>query len=87
YARAFGTVGQDATLTLYRKAAEAATRSGLGINAGHDLNRNNLPLFLSSVPGVLEVSIGHALISDAIEFGMISTVALYLAAIRQGGST
>jgi len=87
YARAFGTVGQEATLSLYRKAAEAATRSGLGINAGHDLNRNNLPLFLSSVPGVLEVSIGHALISDAIEFGMISTVALYLAAIRQGGST
>ena len=84
YARAFGTAGQEAALRLYSKAAEAAVRSNLGINAGHDLNRNNLPLFLRSVPGVLEVSIGHALISDALEFGMKTTVALYLDAIRAG---
>lgn len=84
YARAFGTASQQATLRLYSKAADAAMRSELGINAGHDLNRNNLPLFLRSVPGVLEVSIGHALISDALEFGMPTTVALYLDAIRAG---
>ena len=84
YARAFGKNEQEAALGAYRKAAEAAMRSGLGVNAGHDLNRNNLPLFLRSVPGVLEVSIGHALIADALEFGMMKTVALYLDAIRAG---
>jgi pyridoxine 5-phosphate synthase len=87
YARAFGTAGQEDTLRLYSKAADAAARSNLGINAGHDLNRNNLPLFLRSVPGVLEVSIGHALIADALEFGMKTTVALYLDAIRAGRNT
>ena len=87
YARAFGKNDQEAALRTYRKAAEAAMRSGLGVNAGHDLNRNNLPLFLRNVPGVLEVSIGHALIADALEFGMMKTVALYLDAIRAGQNT
>jgi pyridoxine 5-phosphate synthase len=87
YARAFGKAGQDASLRIYSKTAEAAMRSGLGVNAGHDLNRENLPLFLRSVPGVLEVSIGHALISDALEFGIMKTVALYLDAIRVGSTT
>ncbi len=86
YARAFGTSGQDAVLRRYIAAAGAANRSGLGVNAGHDLNRNNLPLFLRSVPGVLEVSIGHALIADALEFGMTQTVRLYLDATRSGTS-
>jgi pyridoxine 5-phosphate synthase len=85
YARAFGTSGQDAVLDRYSTAASAAIRSGLGVNAGHDLNRDNLPLFLRSVPGVLEVSIGHALVADALEFGMAQTVRLYLGAIRSGG--
>ena len=84
YARAFGTSSQEAALRGYRAAAEAAIRSGLGVNAGHDLNRENLPLFLRSVPGVLEVSIGHALVADALEFGMAQTVGLYLDAIRSG---
>ena len=83
YARAFGTPNQEATLRRYRDAAQAAARIGLGVNAGHDLNRANLPVFLRNVPGVLEVSIGHALIADALEFGMARTVELYLDAIRQ----
>ena len=86
YARAFGTNNQHAVLERYRRAAEAAKRDGLGINAGHDLNRENLQLFLRSVPDVLEVSIGHALVADAMEFGMIQAVRLYLDAIRSGTS-
>ena len=86
YASAFGTSGQDATLRRYSAAAQAAISCGLGVNAGHDLNRENLPRFLHGVPGVLEVSIGHALVSDALEFGMAPTVALYLDAIRTGTS-
>ncbi|HEX9450755.1 MAG TPA: pyridoxine 5'-phosphate synthase [Burkholderiales bacterium] len=86
YARAFGTPGQDIALRRYKAAADAAGRGGLGVNAGHDLNRENLPLFLRSVPGVLEVSIGHALVADALEFGMARTVGLYLDAIRSGTS-
>jgi pyridoxine 5-phosphate synthase len=84
YARAFGTSDQDAALRPYRAAAQAAIRNGLGVNAGHDLNRENLPPFLRNVPGVLEVSIGHALVADALEFGMVRTVGLYLDAIRIG---
>jgi pyridoxine 5-phosphate synthase len=84
YARAFGTSGQDAALRRYRAAAQAAVRNGLGVNAGHDLNRENLPAFLLMVPNVLEVSIGHALIGDALEFGIGQTVRLYLDAIRCG---
>jgi pyridoxine 5-phosphate synthase len=87
YALAFGTPSQEVTLRRYRMAAEAAMRGGLGVNAGHDLNRENLPLFLRSVPGVLEVSIGHALIADALEFGIMRTVELYLEAVRAGAST
>ncbi len=85
YARAFGTLAQEAVLRQYSEAASAATRSGLGVNAGHDLNRENLPLFLRTVPGVLEVSIGHALVADALEFGMAKTVSLYLEAMHTGG--
>lgn len=86
YALAFGTDAQAAMLDRYRAAAEAAQAVGLGVNAGHDLNRDNLPPFLSAVPGVLEVSIGHALTADALEFGMTATVRLYLAAIRRAES-
>jgi pyridoxine 5-phosphate synthase len=86
YARAFGTPDQGAQLARYRAAAEAAMRVGLGVNAGHDLNRDNLAPFLAAVPGVAEVSIGHALIADAIEFGLDRTVRLYLAEIRKAGA-
>ena len=59
-------------------AAQHAGTLGLGINAGHDLDRNNLAYFSQNVPGLLEVSIGHALVCDALTFGMENTVALYL---------
>lgn len=85
YARAFGGPDQDAELRRYTAAAEAALAVGLGINAGHDLNRANLPPFLRAVPGVSEVSIGHAVIADALEFGLADTVRRYLAAIRSAG--
>jgi pyridoxine 5-phosphate synthase len=87
YAKAFGTPEQGALLARYRAAAEAALRAGLGVNAGHDLNRANLAPFLTAVPGVDEVSIGHALIADALEFGLDQTVRLYLAEIRKAGAT
>jgi pyridoxine 5-phosphate synthase len=82
YARAFGTADQQKELKRYTAAAQAALAVGLGVNAGHDLNRANLGPFLAAVPGVSEVSIGHALIADALEFGLAATVRMYLAAIR-----
>src|SRR5262249_46624131 len=82
YAKAFGTPRQTAELRRYTAAAEAALKAGLGVNAGHDVNRANLGPFLAAVPGVLEVSIGHALIADALEFGLAYTVGRYLAVIR-----
>lgn len=84
YARAFATFKQAEVLARYRSAAMAARQAGLGINAGHDLTRENLPLFLQSVPDVLEVSIGHALVADALEFGMKESVRLYRQAIARG---
>ncbi|HVY05102.1 MAG TPA: pyridoxine 5'-phosphate synthase [Burkholderiales bacterium] len=84
YARAFGTASQSTALDRYRLAAQAAVDNGLGVNAGHDLNRKNLPAFLRSVAGVQEVSIGHALVADALEFGMVRAVEMYLDAIRAG---
>ncbi|MGH8630542.1 MAG: pyridoxine 5'-phosphate synthase [Burkholderiales bacterium] len=84
YARQFGSASEPAALARYAAAAGAALDAGLGVNAGHDLNRDNLPPFLRAVPGVAEVSIGHALIADALEFGIGETVKLYLQAIRAG---
>lgn len=86
YARAFGTAQQAAVLAQYADSARAALAAGLGVNAGHDLNRDNLAPFLAAVPGVDEVSIGHALIADALEFGLAATVRLYLAEIRKAGA-
>jgi pyridoxine 5-phosphate synthase len=85
YARAHGTPQHAATLERYRLAAEAAIRAGLEVNAGHDLNLANLADFLRTVPGVAEVSIGHALIGDALEFGLAETVRRYQAQIRRAG--
>ena len=65
------------------RAARAATAINLGVNAGHDLNRENLGEFLHTVPGVLEVSIGHALIADALELGYEATVREYLRCITE----
>jgi pyridoxine 5-phosphate synthase len=84
YAAAWGTPRQPQELQRFAAAARAAQAAGLGVNAGHDLSRENLADFLRAVPGVLEVSIGHALISDALELGYAATVREYLAAIRRG---
>lgn len=79
YARAFRTnVRPDETLQSYVRAAEAALEVGLGLNAGHDLNLKNLEKFCSAVPGLLEVSIGHALIADALDMGLARAVQEYL---------
>jgi pyridoxine 5-phosphate synthase len=74
YAAAWHTPDRTHQLERYRAAAQAALDAGLGVNAGHDLNRENLTAFLRSVPGVSEVSIGHALIADALELGYAATV-------------
>lgn len=77
YAAAWNTPERNAQLQRFKAAAQEATQAGLEINAGHDLNRDNLTAFLRTVPGVLEVSIGHALIADALELGYAATVASY----------
>lgn len=77
YAAAWHTPQRDAQLQRFRAAAQAALDAGLGVNAGHDLNRENLTAFLRTVPGVSEVSIGHALIADALELGYSATIADY----------
>ena len=78
FAAAWGTSAQSAQLDRFAKAAQAAFDVGLGVNAGHDLNRDNLTAFLKHVPSVQEVSIGHALIADALELGYSATIAEYL---------
>ena len=80
-ARAWGTDDWPLQLERFHSAAQAALAAGLGVNAGHDLNRDNLAAFLAGVPGVQEVSIGHALMSDALELGYAATVKAYLACI------
>ena len=82
YAAAWSTPERAAQLARYRAAAQAALDAGLGINAGHDLNRDNLAEFVRVVPGVAEVSIGHALIADALEMGYADTVHAYLACLK-----
>jgi pyridoxine 5-phosphate synthase len=81
YARAWGSPACGAVLQGFVQAGQAALDAGLGINAGHDLNRDNLPDFLRAVPQVLEVSIGHAFMADALELGYAATVQAYQAAI------
>jgi pyridoxine 5-phosphate synthase len=78
YAAAWGTPAQATQLQRFADAAQAALDAGLGVNAGHDLNRDNLAAFVRQVPGVQEVSIGHALIADALELGYTATVQAYL---------
>ena len=78
FAAAWGTPAQDAQVQRFAQAAQTALDVGLGVNAGHDLNRDNLRAFASEVPGLQEVSIGHALIADALELGYSATVQAYL---------
>ncbi len=82
YARAHATPAGAGVLAGFTATAQAALREGLGINAGHDLNRANLGGFLRAVPGVQEVSIGHALIADALELGYTEAVRDYLRCIH-----
>lgn len=86
YAAAHGTARQASELARFAAAARAALAAGLGVNAGHDLNRANLTDFLRAVPGVQEVSIGHALIADALELGLEETVRDYLRCIRRAAA-
>lgn len=86
YARAHGTPAEPTVLAAFTATAQAALREGLGINAGHDLNRANLADFLRGVSGVQEVSIGHALISDTLELGMTETVRAYLRCIHEAAA-
>lgn len=81
YARAHGSADEARVLQTYVETAKAAIDAGLGINAGHDLTVENLPGFIAAVPNVLEVSIGHALIADALWYGLAPTVKAYKAAL------
>jgi pyridoxine 5-phosphate synthase len=79
YAEAFASGSPDAQLALFAETARAAAAHGMGVNAGHDLSQANLGRFLRDVPNVLEVSIGHALIGEALYAGLDATVKAYLA--------
>lgn len=87
YARAFARGGTEAQQSFerYAQAACFAHSLGLGVNAGHDLDRDNLRLF-RRLPHLAEVSIGHALISDALFLGLEATVRAYLAALHEEGT-
>jgi pyridoxine 5-phosphate synthase len=82
YAADHGTPQQAEQLARFASAARSALAAGLGVNAGHDLNQANLADFLRAVPGVAEVSIGHALVADALELGLPETVRAYQRCIR-----
>ena len=70
---------REMAIEPYVKAAQAAVECGLGLNAGHDLNLDNLKYFHNNIPGLMEVSIGHALISDALYMGLENTIKAYRA--------
>ncbi len=79
YAQAAARGDAAAMLACFANTARRAQAAGLGVNAGHDLSQDNLAAFLHEVPGVLEVSIGHALIGDALYAGLTASVGAYLA--------
>lgn len=82
YATAFTSGEYKAVLNKYIDAAKAARDQGLGLNAGHDLTLANLPVLVQAIPTIDEVSIGHALVADALEFGLADTVRKYIAAAQ-----
>jgi pyridoxine 5-phosphate synthase len=77
YARLYAEGNRSEAIYPYKKAAEKALELGMGINAGHDLDLQNLEFFAKEIPGLLEVSIGHALICDALYYGLENTVQMY----------
>jgi pyridoxine 5-phosphate synthase len=81
YARNY-PIDPERAVAPYLKAARKAVEAGLELNAGHDLNLANLRFFSHQVPGLMEVSIGHALISDALYFGLEKTIGLYLEQLK-----
>ncbi|MEL6938299.1 MAG: pyridoxine 5'-phosphate synthase [Cyanobacteria bacterium J06598_1] len=81
YATAYREGKGEESFSVYRAAAECAQSVGLGVNGGHDLNLDNLPLF-KDIPNLLEVSIGHALTADALMLGYAGAVKAYLAALE-----
>lgn len=83
YARAFANGERATAINDYKLAAEAAKALGLGINAGHDLDRFNLAFLVKEIPFIDEVSIGHALICDALYLGLENTIQLYKRALGQ----
>lgn len=82
YAVQYSLGEREMAVEPYIKAAQAAIEFGLGLNAGHDLNLENLEYFNKNVPGILEVSIGHALVCDAIYFGLENTIQSYLRQLK-----
>jgi len=75
-------IDKDKAIAPFIEATKRAVELGLGLNAGHDLSLENLKFFKDNLPGLQEVSIGHALISDALQFGMENTVQLYLRELK-----
>lgn len=84
FAETYGTERQAAVLASYKLAAERSRAHGLGVNAGHDLNLDNLTQLVREIPWINEVSIGHALVCDALYFGLQSTVRRYLDCLDAG---
>jgi pyridoxine 5-phosphate synthase len=82
YAQAFGTDSLDGVLAQFRSAAGHAQELGLGVNAGHDLNLQNLTTFLT-IPNILEVSIGHAVMVESFDFGFDETIRRYVALVSE----
>jgi pyridoxine 5-phosphate synthase len=82
YAASFGSPDNKQILQGFRSAAEAAQAAGLGVNAGHDLNLQNLATFLQ-IPGILEVSIGHALTVECLEYGIEHVITEYLKIVNE----
>jgi pyridoxine 5-phosphate synthase len=82
WAKAYGSPQETAVLTQFQAAARAAAAAGLGVNAGHDLSLHNLRAFALALPELAEVSIGHALIADALELGLAGAVQAYLACLE-----
>jgi len=81
YAVDYGTPKHESTLALYVEGARKAQAAGLKVNAGHDLNTQNLRALQNAIPYLAEVSIGHALISDALYWGLADTVKRYLSCL------
>jgi pyridoxine 5-phosphate synthase len=73
---------RERAIQPFADAAKAAQKLGIGLNAGHDLSLENLKYFASTIPGLLEVSIGHALICDALYYGLENTIQLYLRQLK-----